>query len=94
MDNLLERLTWVIIQNRGADANIVAETVIREIESTHAIINPEIVTDSMLDACFRALPEHYDPPDPKRRAWHAFKAKRRYTAMVKAAKKIFADKKT
>lgn len=56
MDNLLERLTWVIIQNRGADANIIAEAIVREIETTHSIVDPEIVTDSMLDACFGALP--------------------------------------
>ncbi len=88
MSSLVERLTWVVIEHRNEDANILAEALIKEILSTHAIIKPDDVTEEMLDACFKALPEHYDPPDPKRRAWHAFKAKRRFTAMVKAARRI------
>lgn len=88
MSSLLERLMWVIIENKGTDASTTAQAVVREIETTHRIVDPEVVTEEMLDACFMALPEHYDPPDPKRRKWHGFKAKRRYTAMVKAACKI------
>lgn len=88
MKNLLERLTWVIMKNQGADAGMLAEVIVREIQSTHAIIDPEDVTEAMLDACFNALPQHYDPPDPKRRPWHGYKARLRYTAMVKAAKKV------
>jgi hypothetical protein len=86
--SVIDRVRWVLIENRGMDAHILAEKVVTEIESTHSIIAPEIVTEDMLEACFSALPEHYDPPDPKRRAWHAFKAKRRFTAMCLAAKKI------
>lgn len=91
MKNLLERLKWVLIENRGADPSIVAAAIAREIESTHRIIDPETITEEMLEACFCALPEHYDPPDMKRRLWHGLKAKRRYTAMVKAAPKISID---
>ena len=91
MEKLLERIKWVLIQNKAIDAGIVANAVIREIQTTHRIINPDIVTEEMLEASFAALPEHYDPPDMKRRPWHAFKAKRRYIAMAKAAPKIDVD---
>lgn len=92
--SLLERVKWVIIENRGMDASTTAEAVIREIETTHNIVDPDEVTEVMLHACFMALPEHYDPPDPKRLPWHTFKAKRRFTAMVKASKKIIEEKKS
>jgi len=88
MLDLLERLKWVLIENKGQDPGIIAGAVLREIEMSHKIIDPELINEEMLEACFAALPEHYDPPDPKRRAWHGFKAKRRYTAMVKAAPKV------
>lgn len=81
-------MKWVLIQHRGEDENILAETIIREVETTHVIVDPEEITEIMLDACFGALPEHYDPPDPKRRTWHAFKAKRRFTAMAKTVRSI------
>ena len=89
MTILEERIKWLLIRNRGADEGILAHTVLKEIETTHRIIDPDVVTDDMLEASFAALPEHYDPPDPKRRPWHGFKAKRRYTAMVKKAPKVF-----
>ncbi len=88
MTSLHDRLTWVMLKHKDLDQGLLLEAIIREIESTHRIIDPELVTEDMLDACFSALPEHYDPPDPKRRLWHAFKAKRRYTSMAKAAPKI------
>ena len=91
MDKLLERIKWVLIQNKTLDASVVAKALIREIETTHRIINPDIVTEEMLESCFSALPEHYDPPDMKRRPWHAFKARRRYIAMAKASPKIDVD---
>lgn len=84
---LSERIKWVIVRNHGRQAEVIAEAVIREIESTHRIVDPDAVTESMLDACFGALPEHYDPPDPKKRLWHAFKAKRRFSSMVRAVSK-------
>jgi hypothetical protein len=87
VSGLLERVKWVLIENRGADVGLLAEAVIREIETTHRIVDPEEITEAMIEACFKALPEHYDPPDPTRRPWHALKARRRYTAMVKAVEK-------
>ena len=89
MTTLDERVKWLLIQFRGEDEGITAQRILREIETTHNIVDPEVVTDEMLEASFAALPEHYDPPDPKRRPWHGFKAKRRYTAMVKAAPKVY-----
>jgi hypothetical protein len=88
MSTLLERLLWTFREHEGEDPGLIIEALFRELETTHRIVAPDEVTDEMLAACFSALPEHYDPPDPARRAWHAFKAKRRYTAMVKAAKKL------
>lgn len=90
--DLLERLKWVLIENHRKDSGFLAEIIIKEIETTHRIVDPDHITEEMLDACFGALPEHYDPPDLTRRLWHAFKAKRRYSAMVKAVRKIIADK--
>lgn len=88
MTELLERIKWVLIQHRGDDPGLLAKSIVSEIENTHSIIDPDYVDEVMLDACFTSLPEHYDPPDPKRRLWHGFKAKRRYTAMAKAAPRI------
>lgn len=69
-------------------ARLMAEAVVREIETTHRIINPEDVTEAMVVASFHSLPEHYSPPDMSRRPWHALKARRRFTAMARAAKKL------
>ena len=91
MNSLAERIKWILIEHRGADAGLIADHVLREIESTHRIINPDYVDDKMLEASFAALPECYDPPDPKRKPWHGFKAQRRYTAMVRAAPKIHQE---
>lgn len=88
MSDLIERLRWTIHEHRDDLDDNLLKAIIREMESTHRIVDPEVVTEEMLDACFAALPEHYDPPDPRRRLWHAFKAKRRYTAMVKTSKKL------
>lgn len=77
-----------MLEHRDHDQGLILEAIIKEIQSTHRIVDPDFISDEMLDACFTALPEHYDPPDPKRRLWHALKAKRRYTSMVKAAPKI------
>lgn len=86
--SLRERIRWTINKNHNYDDDTIAEAIIKEIESTHRIVDPEIVTDEMLEACFDALPEHYDRPDPTRRPWHAFKAKRRFSAMVKCVKSV------
>jgi len=88
MTTLLERLTWTLMKHEGEDPANIARAIIREIESKHRIVDPEVVTEEMLDACFSALLEHYDPPDMTRRPWHAIKARRRYISMVKAAPKI------
>lgn len=68
-------------------ANI-ARAVIREIEDRYRIVDPDVVTEEMLDACFGALPKHYDPPDMSKRPWHAPKAKQRFAAMVRAAPRV------
>lgn len=86
--SLKERIIALLADKSCWDAEPLTSRILREIETTHRIIDPEVVTEEMLDACFAALPEHYDPPDPKRRAWHGFKAKRRYTAMVKSAGRV------
>lgn len=83
---LLERIRWTIVANLGRNAAVIATAILKEIETTHKIVDPEDVTDGMLEACFGALPKHYDPPDPKRRAWHGYKARHRFTAMVLAVK--------
>lgn len=88
MSDLFSRLRWTIVEHQEQGPDALAKAIIRELESTHCVVEADLVTDAMLDACFSALPEHYDPPDPKRRLWHAFKAKRRYSAMAKAAPKI------
>lgn len=87
MGNLEERIKWVLLNHKNTDPGIIAPLIVKEIEATHRIIDPEIVSEEMLDACFNALPKHYSPPDPKRRLWHGYKARHRYTAMVKAAPK-------
>lgn len=86
MSDLYERIKWILIHNN--DPGFAAKEVIREIESTHYIVDPELITEEMLEACFNALPKHYDPPDPKRRAWHAYKARHRFTAMVRAVEGV------
>lgn len=86
MTTLHERIKWLLSYG-PIDLGLMAERIIAEIESSHRIIDPEVVTEEMLIACFGALPKHYDPPDPKRRLWHGYKARHRYTAMVKAAPK-------
>ena len=86
--DLLERLVWTIMEHRGDDPGLLAQAVVREIESRHKIIDPDVVTEEMLEACFSALLEHYDPPDPRRRPFHALKARKRYIAMARAAPKI------
>lgn len=91
MSGLLERIKWVIIERTTMDARAaeeLAKAVVGEIESTHRIVYPPEVTETMLDACFNALPSNYSPPDPKRRPWHAYKARHRFMAMVLAAKKL------
>lgn len=85
MTDLLERIKWALIKHQFDSFDQVAEAIVKEIEATHCIIDPDYVDEIMLDACFTSLPEHYDPPDPKRRLWHGFKAKRRYAAMVRSA---------
>lgn len=85
---LLDRLSWVLIEHRGQDPSTAVHALVKEIESTHLIIDPDVVTEEMLQACYRALPECYDPPDPKRLPWHKFKAVRRFSAMVRAAPKL------
>lgn len=87
MISLEERLSEILRFRSAWDAEPLATRIIREIERTHRIIDPDLVTEEMLDACFEALPKHYDPPDPKRRLWHGYKARHRYTAMVRAAPK-------
>lgn len=91
MNSLIERIKWVLLENRAADTGLLAAKIIQEIETTHRITDPEIITEEMVEACFTALPKHYDPPDPKRRLWHAYKAKHRFTAMVKKVPKIIDD---
>lgn len=88
--NLIQRIRWTIARNLGRNADIIAMAIVKEVETTHKIVDPEVVTEEMLDACFGALPKHYDPPDPKRRSWHGYKARHRYTAMVRAAKSVLA----
>lgn len=88
MADLVDRLIWIFNKHLGQDPGLVIEALLREVETTHYLIDPDKITATMLQACYLALPEHYDPPDPKRLPWHAFKAKRRFTAMVKAAPKI------
>lgn len=85
---LSERVRWTIAANLGRNADIIAAAVLKEIETTHKVVEPENVTEEMLEACFRALPKHYDPPDPSRRAWHGYKARHRFTAMVLAVKSV------
>lgn len=88
MTPLLDRLIWTLMKHEGEDPANIARAVVREIESKYRIVDPEVVTEDMLEACFSALLEHYDPPDMKRRPWHAKKARKRYIAMAKAAPKI------
>lgn len=85
-----DRIRWILKINGVAEDRLdnVVNKIFGEIEQNHRIINPDVITEEMLEACFNALPEHYDPPDMKRRVWHALKAKRRFTAMVLAAEKI------
>jgi len=90
---LAERIRWTIVANRGRNVIVMAEAILKEIETTHKIVDPEEVTEEMLEACFRALPKHYDPPDPSRRAWHGYKARHRFTAMVKAVKSTLTGEK-
>ena len=85
---LLDRLIWIYLRHKDEDPANVVRALIQEIEAKHRIVDPELITEEMLDACFSALLEHYDPPDMKKRKWHALKAERRYTSMVKAAPKI------
>lgn len=87
---LQERLAYVLIEYRGYTPEEVVSALLRELEKTHVVLDPDNVTDEMLQACYTALPEHYDPPDPKRLPWHSFKARRRFTAMAKAAPKLSA----
>lgn len=90
---LLNHLRWILKINGVSEdrLDLTIYKVIGEIEKTHRIIDPEVITEKMLDACFNALPEHYDPPDMTRRLWHALKAKRRFTAMIKSAPKIIGE---
>lgn len=88
VSSLQERLAEILRFRSAWDAEPLAERILREIETTHRIIEPECVTEEMLEACFGALPKHYSPPDSKRRLWHGYKARHRYTAMVKAAPRI------
>lgn len=88
MSSLLERIKWIIFQYREIPIDLLVDAIVNEIESTHKIIDPENITEEMVEASFHALPAHYDPPDPTRRQWHALKARRRFTAMAKAAGKI------
>lgn len=88
MSDLLERITWILINHGDQHPAEVANAVVREIENTHRIIDPDDVTEVMVEASFYSLPEHYSPPDMTRRPWHALKARRRFTAMARAAKKL------
>lgn len=88
MHGLVERIVWILRRHQNEDLGLVAEAIIREVESRYRIVDPEDVTEDMVEACFKALPKHYDPPDPSRRPWHALKAKMRFTAMVKAVQSI------
>lgn len=90
MSSLQKRITCLLLDSRESilSCSQLADSILREIESRYCIVDPDYVSEEMLAACFNALPEHYDPPDPKRKPWHGFKAKRRYSAMVRKAPKI------
>ena len=87
-NNLLERLKWILTRNKDMDPGMLAAEIVREIETTHRIVAPDEITEDMLNACFAALPKHYDPPDPTRRAWHTYKARHRFSAMVRAVRRM------
>lgn len=88
MSTLEDRIIEILAFRSAWDAEPLARRILREIERTHRIVDPDAITEEMLDACFGALPKHYDPPDQKKRLWHGYKARHRYTAMVKAAPKV------
>lgn len=87
-NDLLERIVWILRHHKDEDLGLVAQAIIIAIEQHHRIINPDDVTQEMIEACFTALPKHYDPPDPSRRPWHALKARMRFTAMARSVKSI------
>lgn len=90
-NDLLERIVWILRHHKDEDLGLMAEAIIKTIELQHRIVDPDVVTHEMIEACFTALPKHYDPPDPSRRPWHALKARMRFTAMCRAVKSVLQE---